>query len=178
MSKIYTALGHPSVGQPIVKPMKPPKFPMKFKEFLRRMFGGRLHSDRLRLYRKYLLDQFEVEVWFKGSMRELAGRQSLDSKESRIAAAEKLRDGFVAKLSNEGVADPEWYEAVAPEIQRWRGLNRVAQRKAAIKSRWDKEKSKKILELPKTEESGISKDKKCSLVSKKGKKVTGSYPKK
>jgi hypothetical protein len=172
------ALGFESINQPFVKPMKPPKFPMKFKDFLRRTFGGTRHMERLHLYRKYLLNQFEVEIWFKGSMRELVGRQILDSKESRIAAAEKLRDEFIAKLSKEGITDPEWYDAVAPEIQRWRVLNRTAQRQAASKSRWDKEKQKKILELPKTAESALSQDEKCSLASKKAKKSVVSHPKK
>src|SRR6266567_1057612 len=35
------------------RPGKPLKFPMKFRGFLRHAFGGRLHSDRLRIFRKY-----------------------------------------------------------------------------------------------------------------------------
>jgi hypothetical protein len=168
MDKIHAALGYPGIGKPIVK-MK--TFPMKFRVFLRHIFGGTRHAERLRLYRKYLLHQFEIEIYFRG-------HRDVHSPESRIAAAEKLRDDFIAKLSREGIKSIEWYQAVEPEIQRWRNLNRVAQRKAASKSRWDKEKSKKILELPKAEQTGVSQDEKCSLASKKSKKTVVSHPKK
>lgn len=171
MSKIYTALGYPSIGQPIVKPMKPPKFPMKFKEFLRRMFGGRLHADRLRSYRRYLFEKCELEIFNQDTQR-------VHSPESRNAAAEKMRDDLIAKYSHEGIIDIRWYIAAEEAIKRWKHHIRLRQRRDANKSRWDKEKRKKILELPKTNESGVSQGDKCSLASPKGKKGAGSHPKK
>lgn len=151
---------------------KPPKFPMKFRVFLRRAFGGRLHCDRLHLYRKYLLQQFEVEVWFRG------GLMRVQNPQHRTLAAEKLRDEFLINISRDGITDPERFSAEFQDIQRWRQLNKVQQRKEANKSRWLKENRKKILALLQRRISDMSQGEKCRFAKPKGKKVTGSHLKK
>lgn len=154
---------------------KPPKFPMKFRVFLRRAFGGRLHCDRLHLYRKYLLQQFEVEVWFRGGLMRV---QNPQQRQQRTLAAEKLRDEFLEKMSRDGVTDPEWFSAVFQEIQRWRQLNRVQQRKDANQSRRLKENRKKILRLLQNRISELSQAEKYRFAKPKAKKVTGSHRRK
>jgi hypothetical protein len=150
--------------KPIPKPN--PKYPMKFKQFLRLAFGGRLYAERLRLFRKYMLHEIQQAEHLK----------KLSQKAREIEAIDQ-RDKFIVELQRDGV-DETTGVAHRPRIAAWRAWNRINQRVQAIKSRWDKEKRKKILELPKSEGSGVSKDEKCSLVSKKRKKVTGSYPRK
>jgi len=143
------------------------RFPMTFRVFLRHQFGGRLHADRLLLFKKYLLEDY-LET---KEVRDLPP-------EDREAAASAMRDKLISTLSREGIGNPNWYFYANERIQEWRKANRVRQRRAAIKTRWDKEKQKKILALTKPGESVVSKGGKCGLVSKKDKNVTGSYPKK
>jgi hypothetical protein len=109
---------------------------MSFKEFLRRTFGGRLHDQRLHLYRKYLSQNFQIEQWFTARDKTI---------ESRDITAAKNTEDFIAKLKKEGIKDPDWYFPVLHEIKRWRVQNQIQQRKEAAKSRWAKEKSKKSL---------------------------------
>ena len=159
MDDINVALGYPSVSQPLVRPMKPPKFPLKFKEFLRRAFGGTRHMERLHLFRKYLLNMYsQIE-----ELKHL-------SPEAREAEAIVRRDKLIATYNQEGVHEiPFGY--FMERIPAWREHSHVAQRQAAAQSRWEKEKQKKILALPKTAESALSQDEKRSLASKKNKKV-------
>jgi hypothetical protein len=104
------------------KGIKPPKFPMKFKEFLRRAFGGRLHSERLRLYRKYLVCSF-----------------------SNYVDPEDVAAKTIEKFSRNGISNPTYFFEVVREIAEWRANNRLQQRRNAAKSRWQK-KSKKSLD--------------------------------
>jgi hypothetical protein len=157
------------LGNPEPKPQKPPHFPMKFRQFLRRMFGGRLHSERLHLYRKYLHQSFQVSEFFTGGHV---------SEASRLAAAEKKTDEHIAKQSAEGICDPNWYFTLLHDIKRWRGLNRLDQRKKANKSRWLKETRKKLLTVLQNRIRVISQAKTCSLASTKRRKSAGSHLKK
>ena len=113
-AKIESALG-------FGKAPKPAKFPMKFQEFLRRTFGGRLHSERLRMFRKYLVSEF------------------FSSLESPDDFAAKL----IGAMGENGVKDQESYFHLVREIKQWKENNRIQQRINAAKSRWSKEKSKK-----------------------------------
>ena len=149
-------------------PARPPKFPMKFREFLRRMFGGRLHADRLRLYRKFVFQEMRHEAMLQG-IRPPAAQE---------AAAEVMRDELIAKLSCEGITDPSWYFHTNERIHFWRKSNRLQQRRAANEKRWLKESRKKILWLLQKRISDMSQREKCSFASPKGKKVTGSHRRK
>ena len=127
----------PLLGKSQPEPEKPPRFPMKFRQFLRRMFGGRLHNERLRLYRKYLYQSLQVSEHFKG------GHSSI---KARDAAAERERDVIIEKQTKNGIEDLNWYLTLKYDIERWRSLNRINQRREANKSRWLKEKSKKSVD--------------------------------
>ncbi len=128
-AKIDKALGFGKTPQP-------PKFPMKFREFLRRAFGGRLHADRLHLYRKLVSEDSAAYVYFNGGYA---------SQSEKDAAAEKRTVDFIAKLNSDGITDEKWYFRVLPAIAEWRVQNRIRQRKEANASRWRKEKLKKPL---------------------------------
>jgi len=146
---------------------KPPKFPMKFKVFLRWEFGGRLHADRIRLFRKFLFQEFQYS-------RELQGL----SPEARDAAAIAMRDKLIADLSRDGIHDLNWYFRTNERISEWRKENRHQQRKDANASRHLKENRRKFLRLLRWRIAALSQSEKCSLASPKRKKVTGSQLKK
>jgi hypothetical protein len=115
----------PLLGYPGPKATKEPRFPMKFREFLRRIFGGRYHADRLHLYRKFLFEHFEAAS-------------------SKQAEAQVIE--IIKKQGQEGITNPNWFFEVKHEIPRWRRLNRINQRKEAAKSRWLKEKQRKSVD--------------------------------
>jgi hypothetical protein len=114
-----------------LKNFKAPHFPMNFRTFLRRMFGGRLHADRLHLYRKYLFASIRVEHWFKGRSA---------TEEERELAIQADVEKVIAKNSQEGFKDPQWYFELEDSIKRWRVANRVNQRREAARARWSKKK--------------------------------------
>jgi hypothetical protein len=149
-AKMNEAIGFGSIDKPA---MKPPKFPMKLKVFLRRAFGGRLHSDRLYLFRKFLKSEYSF------------GHEDMP---------EKLLETF----SKSGITSSKSYYGFIQQIKQWRKINRVRQRQTASKSRWLKEARKKLLRLLHGRINALSQQEKCSLASKKGKKVTGSHRKK
>ena len=142
---------------------------MKFRQFLRRMFGGRLHSERLHLYRKYLYQSFQVSEFFGGGHV---------SEASRLATAEKKTDELIAKQSAEGMSNPDWYFTLQQDIKRWRLLNRLDQRKKANKSRWLKETRKKLLTVLENRIRVISQAKTCSLAPTRRRESAGSHRKK
>lgn len=153
---------------PPYKP-NPPKFPMKFKVFLRRIFGGRLHADRLRLFRKFAFEELRSQQLAKD--REL-------TPEAAGAAAEVMRDKLIADLNRDGIHDLNWLFRTTERIALWRPSNRINQRRDANSSRWLKENRKKILAILHRRISDISHAEKCSLAKLKAKKVTGSHRKK
>jgi hypothetical protein len=89
---------------------------MKFKEFLRRAFGGRLHSERLRLFRKFLI------------------KYTLAS----FVDPELVAADLIGKLNRNGLQSPATYFTWIREIEVWRSNNRIQQRRDAAKSRWQK----------------------------------------
>ncbi len=101
------------------------------------MFGGRLHGERLRLYRKYLCNSFQVSEHFKGGH---------SSESARNLAAEKNAVALIAKQNRDGLDDPTYYFGLKEDIAKWRNANRILQRKNAAKARWAKEQSKKPLD--------------------------------
>lgn len=106
-----------------MKTPKPVKFPMKFKDFLKRAFKGRLYSERLHLFRKFLISQY-----------------CNNHVNPEIAASD-----LIATLVQTGIKNPMLYYKWILEIAHWRVSNRIQQRRQAAKSRWIKEKSKKSL---------------------------------
>jgi hypothetical protein len=132
-AKIDAAVG-------IVKPKqpRPPKFPMKFKEFLRRAFGGRYHADRLHLFRKCMFEQFE----FYTVMRAALGK----TENNREKSAGQKVDELVVRLSQYGITDGVWGFERIYSLREWQKQNRVDQRRNAAKSRWAKEKLKKSVD--------------------------------
>jgi hypothetical protein len=103
------------------KPGKIPNFPMKFREFLRRAFGGRLHSERLRLFRKYLVFSF-----------------------SNYVDPEDIAAKTIEKFSRMGITNPNYFFEVVRDISNWRENNRIQQRRNAAKSRWQKHSKKSL----------------------------------
>lgn len=154
-----------TVGIVTSKQPRPAKFPMKFKEFLRRMFGGRYHADRLYLFRKYLRWRLEPEY--------VADCIVSPGGVDRIATTEKRADDRLAELNRNGVTDPEWYSQAASSIKTWRKINQTEKRRNAAKSRWAKEKSKKPIAGRRKAKITVSHGK--GAVSHN--KVAGSYSK-
>src|SRR5580700_7973224 len=113
----------PYYAEQRTKNMKPPKFPMKFNVFLRRAFGGRLHSERLHMFRKFL-----VSYLF-----------------SQYVDPEDIAAKTIGKMNQSGFYNPTAYFKLMEDIKKWREANRIQQRKEAAKSRWAKEKLKKSL---------------------------------
>jgi hypothetical protein len=110
-----------------------PDFPMKFKEFLRRAFGGRLHSDRLRLFRKFLVNHLFA---------------------SYVNPEEMAVDHIAGWIKNK--MQPTAYFHIIQEIKEWRPRNKIQQRRNANESRRLKENRKKILYLLKNRLTDIS----------------------
>jgi hypothetical protein len=114
----------PLLGCPVKRPEKPPHFPMKFREFLRRALGGRLHAERLRFFRKFL-----VSIFF-----------------APCDDPEAVSMEMIGKLSQNGINDPDSYFTFMREIKEWRPKNKIQQCRNAANSRWAKEKSKKSID--------------------------------
>jgi hypothetical protein len=165
MKTVQDALGIPFL-EPFKK-MKPLTFPIPFTTFLREAFGGKRYAERLYLFRKY----------WKRSLIDVAKAAWYAPEETAEEVLIARTDAIINKLKNEGV-DKLFFEPHVQRIKAWRELNRLEQRQQAARNRWDKEKRKKILELPKAAETAISQDEKCSLASKKKRKSAGSHPKK
>jgi hypothetical protein len=111
------------IGDPFIgigaEPNWLPPFPMKFRKFLRIAFGGRLHDERLHLFRKCV---------HASSVRT----------ERNSRAAERKTADVIAKLNREGITDPDWYLSALEIIKAWRAKNRIEQRRQAAKARWKK----------------------------------------
>jgi len=109
------------------KETKPPSFPMKFKECLRRVIGGRLHGERLHFFRRYWCDTLQhYEFYDRVSPKE-------KNAEGRLKKANEMIEKFTA----EGV-DEHWFNTISKGFPIWRGLNRIKQRKDAANKRWKK----------------------------------------
>jgi hypothetical protein len=131
---------------------KPPKFPMTFRQFLRRMFGGRLHSVRLGFFRRFLVEEYFASY---ADPQEVAVRQ-------------------IGLFNKNGIQSyPYFY--FEKDIAKWRLANHFRQRKKANSSRWIKEKRKKILAVLQHRINALSQTGKYSLASQKRKKSAGSH---
>lgn len=108
----------------IIKQSKPPKFPMTFKECLRRVIGGRLHGNRLHIFRKYwcaMLKHFEDIA---------AMPTEYKTNDGRLNKANEM----IEKYAREGV-DKITFDRFITAIPECRKEARIIQRKnAAIKS--------------------------------------------
>jgi hypothetical protein len=106
-------------------PPKPIQFPMKLKEFLRRLIGGRSYGNRLALFRRY---------WRYVS--------ALSVRKKSDAEIEKSLHAILEEFSAEGV-DEVSYDYHSKVFPNWRKMMLRDQRRNAAKSRWVKEKRKK-----------------------------------
>lgn len=108
---------------------KPLQFPIKFKVFLRLVFGGRYHAERLRMFRKYWCFMLK-------EMAETGPRRG-KTDEARLNQASEI----IAMWNREGV-DEDDYRYHSGMIPKWRKQNRSEQRRAAALSRWKNPKQK------------------------------------
>jgi hypothetical protein len=121
------ARADPLIGVPEPKPIK---FPMKFKEFLRRTIGGRLHGDRLHTFRKY----------WRHALKVYADLQPVPPERKTMEFFETETDKHIAEFNLEGV-DERFFKHHKREIAAWRSENRIQQRRNAAKKRWGKDKT-------------------------------------
>jgi hypothetical protein len=107
-------------------PEKPLHFPMKFKVFLRLAFGGRLHADKLRNFRKYWRVRLKDFDRTKDMSEENRGR---------------VTDASVNLYVRDGVSG-DFYKANIDRIKDWRKENMRQQRVDAARKRWRSKKLK------------------------------------
>jgi hypothetical protein len=126
------------------KKLEPPKFPMKFKECLRRVIGGRLHGDRLHIFRKFwcaMLKHYEDIAAIPAEYKTDEWRQNKANE-------------IIEKYTREGV-DKITFDNFITTIPQWRKEARIIQRRnAAIKS-WtpaNRKKRKKSFDRLKKQE--------------------------
>jgi maltodextrin utilization protein YvdJ len=124
--------------------MRPIKFPLKFRVFLRLAIGGRSYGDRLHIFRKY------HNAYLQTVIQPNPG-EDYSTAESR----EKVTDSRIAFYNQNGLIESA-YRLHFNNIRSWRGFTNRQQRKNAINSRWLKENRKKILTLLKKRISDIS----------------------
>ncbi|MGD0813243.1 MAG: hypothetical protein ABSA83_06540 [Verrucomicrobiota bacterium] len=151
-------------------PAKPLVFPIKFKACLRLSVGGRLHKDRLNVFRGYWCTQLKGMADYYRHYN-MPGGEETD--EQRIAKADRMIDKFM----REGV-DESWFSNIKNGIAEWRRRNMVQQRKNARASRTLKSHRRKILFLLQNRistlrrmESAVSLKKSAVSLDKKLKKV-------
>jgi len=106
---------------------------MKFKEFLRRVIGGRLHGDRLHIFRTYF---FEVIKAYEG-----VGYTPPEEKtdEGRL----KKVNAVIERFARDGV-DQMWFNNLSARIPAWRKEKRIQQRRNAANIRWQKKYEKSL----------------------------------
>jgi SRSO17 transposase len=103
---------------------------MKFKEFLRRIIGGRSHSNRLAIFRR----------WKRYSVRNSANNDYYYPRNITDDEIEKIVFETVEKHTKGHISEPE-YKSLAFFISGWRNDVQQQQRKDAAKKRWKKEKT-------------------------------------
>jgi hypothetical protein len=109
--------------------MKPPKFPLKFKVFLRLAIGGRSYGDRLRIFRKYWCYMLKIYADLEHVPPERKTAEFFEAEANKVIAKHQL----------EGV--DEWFlKTHSRAIAAWRSENRIQQRRNAAKKRWEKQK--------------------------------------
>ena len=73
----------------VIKQPKPPKFPMTFRELLRRIIGGRLHGERLHIFRKFWCAQLKQCEHF-----DYAGVEDIKTDEGRLNKANEVIEKY------------------------------------------------------------------------------------
>ena len=106
---------------------------MKFKEFLRRVIGGRLHGDRLHIFRKYC---YELVIATENIGHIPPEEKTEDHRLKKVSEA-------VERFTRDGVDQVRFYH-FSTSIPAWRQGNRIEQRRNAANKRWQT-KSKKPL---------------------------------
>lgn len=104
-----------------------PRFPMKFKECLRRIIGGRSFGNRLHLFRQF----------WSAKLNESSEYQTEAARLDEVS--EQISYYNLHQVSAGAYAD------IARGFHAWRKERDRQQRVNAIKSRWDKQKRKKSL---------------------------------
>jgi len=133
---------------------RPPKFPMKFKVFLQRAFGGRLYADRLHLFRKFLNSEYNFIPGYDVPAK------------------------LLKAMTENGIRDDKSYYVCIEQIRQWKQINRFQQRRDANESRWLKENRKKILKLLQKRITDMSQTETCRFAKPIAEKVAGSHRKK
>ena len=113
------------------------RFPMPFKEALRRIIGGRTRAYRLALFREYW--RWELRAVAKSNGKDFQPHGPDDS-----------TDAWVAKLSKEGMPE-EWFRSIHDFWPAWKDVRKIfnvrKQRQGAINSRWKKYHQKRLLRV-------------------------------
>ena len=100
------------------------------------MIGGRLHSDRLHLFRRFWASQLK-----QFENMDYAASEGIKTEEGRLNKANLM----IEKLTRDRV-DQYWFISLSNSFPKWRQENRIQQRRDAANKRWGKEKSKKSLD--------------------------------
>jgi hypothetical protein len=98
---------------------------MKFRDFLRRLIGGRSYSDRLVIFRN----------WKRHSIRNSASQGFVYRPNIGNEQVQKIVDEQVKKYNQEGVPQGD-YKAYQLLIHGWRMDVLQEQREIASKNRW------------------------------------------
>ena len=113
---------------------KPPTFPISFKECLRRVIRGRLHGDRLHLFRKYWASQLK-----QFENMDYAELECIKTDEGRLNKANVM----IEKFTRDGV-DKYWFDSISAGFPKWRQEYRIQQRRNASNMRWGKNPKKSL----------------------------------
>lgn len=124
------------------KKNKPIVFPLPFKIFLRYAIGGRLHSERLHIFRKFWC-QMLVDAAIRGRHYGQPGPY-FDTEEERLDQANIM----IAKLKQEGILEND-FRRYFESLQQWRHSIRLGQRRNATKASWTP-KARRLRRLRKT----------------------------
>lgn len=145
-------------------------FPMKFKECLRRIIGGRSYGYNLPIFKafwRHLLKSTAIQNGYP------AWEQTDEFIETRTL-------GFIERLKTEGV-DQGWFKTFAAQIPEWRQAHRInPQRKDAAIWRWLRleENRIKLLIVLTHRINALSHPKKPSKVKSRIRKMSISHRKK
>ena len=144
------------------------QFPMKFKECLRRVIGGRSYGYNLPIFKAF----------WRNLLKTTAIQNGYSAYEQTDEYIEERTIGFVNLLKSKGV-DRGWFNTFEAQIPTWRKAHRInPQRKNAANSRWLKEKRKKLLAVLIHRINELSHDKGTLKVKVRIKKISISHSKK
>jgi hypothetical protein len=137
-------------------PAKEPKFPMKFKTFIRWIVPKpRQHVLRLEIFKRYII--YEFTSLFR--LKQIAERTPLAERESPELLAKNECEEMISRLTREGVSGPSDgvdFFGWKAYIVKWRSARRIEQRKEARAAGVLKEKRRKFLRVLLNRISAIS----------------------